>query len=171
MPVKGDIDNPDFGTGDIINKALASTITTAVLNYYTPFGLVTAVDSLFSLATALRFEPVHFGAGASEFETAQAGDLDRIASLMQERPGVHLTLCPYTNSADRAALLPETADTDPAELELDDAQRKSLEALGEARAVAARAALDARKVDLGRLVACAPHHEEGDSDSRVEISI
>jgi len=171
IPLSGDLENPDFGTGKIISRELSKAITSAVLTFYTPFGMVTAADALFSLATALKFEPVVFEPGESEIAEAGIGDLDRIATLMQERPGIQLRLCPYTNSADRADLLPRTATVDAKDLKLGSSQLALLAELGEARFAAVEKYLVEKGADAARVIPCAPRHEEGEGLAGVEISI
>jgi hypothetical protein len=171
IPVTGDLQNPDFDPGDAITRATSSAITTAVLNYYTPFGLVTLIDGLFSLATALNFEPVIFANGSSDVTGVELGSLEKIGSLMQDRPGVYITLCPYTNGVDRKLLFPETAEIAADELKLDHEQLEQLQKLGEIRAVAVKDFLVADKIDPVRLVLCESEHSEGEVDARVEIKI
>ena len=171
IPVTGDLQNPDFDPTDAITTATSSAITTAVLNYYTPFGLVTLVDGLFSLATALNFDPVVFAPAVSEVVKSEQVALEKIATLMQERPGVYLTLCPYTNSADRKLLLPETAEIATDELKLDAEQLEKLAKIGEIRAAAVKDFLVAYELDPARLVLCDSEHVEDDSSARVEITI
>ncbi|MCP4877554.1 MAG: DUF748 domain-containing protein [Gammaproteobacteria bacterium] len=171
VPITGDLLNPDFDPSDAITQATSTAITTAVLNYYTPFGLVTLADGLFSLATALSFEPVIFADGRSDIGQVDASSLDKISSLMQDRPGVDVTLCGFTNSADRKLLLPETAEITADELELDSDQLAQLARLGDAREAAIKDFLVSRQIDPARLVLCAPEHAEDESLARVEISI
>ncbi|MCP4391833.1 MAG: hypothetical protein GY802_26295 [Gammaproteobacteria bacterium] len=99
------------------------------------------------------------------------GGLEKIAALMQERPGVSVTLCAYTNSADRNLLLPETAEIAVDELELNDEQIAVLEKLGEARRDQIEDYLVAKKVDPARLISCDTEHREGTKPGGVEISI
>ena len=171
IPLSGDLENPDFGTGKIVSRELSKAITSAVLTFYTPFGMVTAADALFSLATALKFEPVVFEPGESEIGEAEIGDLDKIAALMQERPGIQLRVCPYTNSADRADLLPTTATTAAEDLKLVSSQLALLSELGEARFAAVEKYLVEKGADAARVIPCAPSHEEGEGLGGVEISI
>lgn len=171
IPVTGDLQNPDFDPTDAITKATSSAITTAVLNYYTPYGLVTLADGLFSLATALNFDPVLFAPNVSEVAKSEQQALEKIAGLMQERPGVYITLCAYTNSADRKLLLPATAEIAAGELKLDADQLEKLAKLGEIRAAAVKDFLIAYELDPARLVLCDSEHIEGESPPRVEITI
>jgi len=171
IPITGDLENPDFDPNDAIRQAMSSAITAAVLNYYTPFGLVTLADGLFSLATALEFEPVVYPAGVSDIAQTETAELDKIATLMTERPGVDVTLCGFTNSADRIALFAETAEVAADELELTGEQLAALAQLGEARASAVKDYLVAKQIDAARLVLCDSEHAEGAELSGIEISI
>ena len=156
---------------DAITKATSNAITTAVLNYYTPFGLVTLVDGLFSLVTALNFDPVVFESGTDEVTQTERVGLEKIAGLMQKRPGVYLTLCSFTNSAGRTLLLPETAEIAADELKLEGGQLEQLAKLGEIRADSVKDFLVAYKLNPTRRVLCEPEHVEGEGAARVEISI
>lgn len=171
IPITGDLQNPDFDPSDAITKATSSAITAAVLNYYTPFGLITVVDGLFSLATALNFEPLVFKDGTSDISQIDNASLDKIIALMQDRPGIVVTLCPFTNSADRLLLVPETAEIASDELKLEDEQLAKLAELGEARAAAVKGFLVNAQIDAARLVLCASDHVEGEGLAGVEISI
>ena len=171
IPVTGDTNSPDFDPTDAISKAISVAITTAVINYYTPFGLVTLADGLFSLATALRFDPVVFEPGNGGIDSVDSGGLEKIAGLMQERPGVRVTLCAYTNSDDRRLLLPETVEIAADELELNDEQIAILERLGESRRDRVEDYLVGKSIDPARLVACETEHKEGSGLAGVEISI
>ncbi len=171
IPITGDLENPDFDPSDAIGQATSAAITAAVLNYYTPFGLVTLADGLFSLATALRFEPLAYPAGNSDIATTDTAELDKIASLMLERPGVAVTLCGFTNSADRIALFAETVEIPADELELDEIQRAALAQLGEGRTSGIKNYLVNREIDAARLILCDAEHAEGEGLAGVEISI
>ncbi|MDH3630580.1 MAG: DUF748 domain-containing protein [Gammaproteobacteria bacterium] len=171
IPITGDLQNPDFDPSDAITKATSSAITAAVLNYYTPFGLITVVDGLFSLATALKFEPVEFASGASDITQVDNASLDKIIALMQDRPGIVVTLCAFTNSTDRVLLVPETAEIAADDLKLEDEQVAKLTELGETRAAAVKDLLVKAQIDAARLVLCASEHVEGEGLAGVEISI
>ena len=171
IPITGDLQNPDFNANDAITKATSSAITSAIISYYTPFGLVMAVEGLIDLATALDFEPVKFAAGNNVLEASEHNSLKKLAQLMQEKPGIHLTLCAFSNSADRAAIFPETAAIPLDQLKLEAEQPGKLAELGETRAAAVKQYLVDQKVEASRLVLCTPAHDEGDGLSGVEVSI
>ncbi len=171
VPITVNLFDPDFDFSDAITTATSKAITAAVINYYSPFGLVTLVDGLFSLATALKFDPVVYPVGSADLAGVESGALDKIASLMQERPGVHVTLCAVTNSEDRIQLLPQTAEIAAADLELDSEQLVQLETLAETRAANVQNSLVERQIAAERLILCAPKHREGAGLAGVEISI
>ncbi len=171
IPVTGDLDNPDLDASDAITKATSEAITAAIINYYTPFGLVYAVGGLIDLASALSFEPVKFMAAKDSIDVTAGKNLGELIKLMNERPGVHLTLCALTNSADRQSIFPETAGIPAEELKLTAEQQAGLLALGENRSRNIKQYLTDRKIDASRLIICSAEHREGEGLSGVEISI
>jgi len=108
LPITGDVENPDFDPSDAIFTAMSKAITSAIVNYYTPFGLVTVAGGLFDLATALRFEPVIFNANESEILSPHETGLNKVVELMKQRPALHLTLCGFSNIEDLSVLSPDT---------------------------------------------------------------
>ena len=168
IPVTGDLQKPDFDLQDVINKALSKAITAAVINYYTPYGLVVAADALYTLATALRFDPVVFEPGSTRLSAKERESLSKIASLMQERPGVRLTLCGYSNERDLKQLYPDVG-TDTSTLT--DKQRQALLQLAEQREQAVKQALIEDNVDASRLVLCEPEYDQQGELTGVEIRI
>ena len=171
IPVTGDLDNPDFDTKDVIRSATSNAITSAIISYYTPFGLVMAVEGLIDLATALNFEPVEFAAGESTLASSQHESLKKLIQLMNEKPGIHLTLCAFSNTADRHIVLPETATVAIDQLKLQPEQTSQLIELGEARAKTVKQFLVDQNIEASRLILCTSEHTEGEGLSGVEISI
>ena len=171
IPITGDMQHPDFDPADAITQAISKAITTTAILFYTPYGLVVLADGLFSLATALKFEPLRFTPGEGGIAATDATALEKIAVLMRNRPGVDVTLCPSTNTADRLLLLPETRDIPVADLKLDGDQQAALTALGEFRSNQVKDYLVDQQIDPERLVLCQPVHKEGEGLSGVQISI
>ena len=178
IPVTGDIANPEFNPKDAIIKASSKAITSAVIQYYTPFGLVFAAGSLFDLATALNFEPVVFYANISELSPAHQEQLDKLAALMSERPGVHLTLCGTSNKTDKDILFPEKKMQKESSAEktlpvkpLSDIEISLLKKLAETRSSNVKNYMIKNKaIKASRLIECTPEFEV-DGISGVEISI
>jgi len=178
IPVTGDIDNPEFDPRDAIVKASSKAITAAIIHYYTPFGLVFATESLFDLATALNFDPVLFDAGETELTPSHEEQLDKFAALMNERPGIHLTLCGISNNADKNKLFPglvkavtptqeQPAVTKPVPKE----NLAILKQLAESRSSSIKNYMIHKKsIAPSRLIECSPEYMQ-DKISGVEISI
>jgi len=183
IPVSGDVENPDFDPKDAVVKASSKAITTAVLHYYTPFGLIFAAEGLFNLATALNFEPVLYDAGENKLTAVHKEQLDKLASLMADRPGIHLTLCGVSNLADKNKLFPEPVKitTPPADQQAPEQQIKvkplskenlaSLKQLAESRSSNIKHYLvNEKTTKASRLIECAPEYMP-EKISGVEISI
>ena len=182
IPVNGDTENPEFDPSDAIITASSGAIANAVLQYYTPFGLVFAAGTLFDLATALNFEPVIFDAKQAILTTSHFEQLDKLATLMTERPGIHLTLCGISSSTDLYTLFPETeksAVDNDAEADgvtspvkpLTQEQLTTLKKIAETRSSIIKDYLVNKKtIKASRLIECAPEFEQ-DGISGVEISI
>ncbi len=176
IPVTGDINNPDFDPADAIRTATSKAVTAAVLYYYTPYGLILAANAAFDIATALRFDPVTFDAGQSTLNPKQTKQLDSVASMLSERPGVHLTLCGISNRGDTALLYPDVIKaaekSETRKIILNDAQTKALLQLAEKRGTAVKNYLvDNKKIDASRLIVCEPEYREDSKQAVVEISI
>jgi len=177
IPVTGDIDSPEFSPRDAMVTASSKAITTAVLHYYTPFGLVFAAGSLFDLATALNFEPVIFEAGEFELDSSSMEQLDKLASLLNERPGIHLTFCGLSNSLDKVKLFPLAVDdTNSQERQaetkpISDENLIILKKLAESRSSNIKNYMvDTKGADAARLIECSPEYMP-DEISGVKINI
>jgi len=182
IPVNGDTANPEFDPSDAVIKASSSAITSAVIQYYTPFGLVFAVGGLFDLATALNFEPVVYDPNMAVLTSAHHEQLNKLATLMIERPGVHLTLCGISNKMDMDVLFPNlnkalkksTSATEskvlPEELIPKD-KMNVLKKLAAARSATVKDYMvNQKSIKASRLIECSPEFEM-EGITGVEISI
>ena len=177
IPVKGDTSNPEFDPSDAIIKASSSAITSAVIQYYTPFGLVFAAGALFDLATALSFEPVIFTANEAVLTPPNMAQLDKLVTLMNERPGVHLTLCGISNKQDKDVLFPGLKQSDAAnadnkteEKPLAKDKLDLLKKLAGLRSSVVKNFLVNKNINASRLIECSPEFKL-DGIAGVEISI
>ncbi|MCW9013886.1 MAG: DUF748 domain-containing protein [Gammaproteobacteria bacterium] len=173
LPVTGDANQPDFDPSDVIYKATSKAMTVAIINFYTPFGLVHAAQGLLDLATALRFEPLKYEAGVSEATPAQYQSLNKIVLLMTERPMLHLTICGYASVDDLATIsaeLYEQRKEKPDNFKLDESSKKQLIGIASKRSEAVKAYLIKQNVAADRLILCEPEFDAADA-ARVEISI
>jgi outer membrane protein OmpA-like peptidoglycan-associated protein len=117
LPIAGDVASPDVSLQSILGKVMGKAIKTAIVAYYSPFGLLKLAGAVLDLATGLSFEPVTFATGSAELASEQRGRLSEITKLLQERPQVRLALCGDMTEADFEALYPPpppepTATTD-----------------------------------------------------------
>ncbi len=191
IPITGDINNPEFDPTHAIIKATTKATTVALITFYTPYGLVYAGGNLlFDLATAMDFEPVVFKPGSSVLEKPHTTQLDTLATMLTEKPQLHLTFCGTANIEDRLALFPvkpsaqkkdaeQKSDTKeetkkPVQLaKLSKQQRQALVALANERGEKTKQYLvDTGKIDHSRLILCTPaYSEEDDAISGVEINL
>ncbi len=106
MPLRGDLEAPDFDLGLAFEQALSSTLRDAALstvrNTLQPFGIAEAGNSVLN-GTGLLLEPLLFRAGSTELNPVTETYLRRLAALLQQRPAVRLQICAITTENDRAA--------------------------------------------------------------------
>ena len=93
VPISGDIDNPDFGMGDVISKALDEGLKAGLLVAFQPIGLaVIAVDAMAKLG-GIPLGEIDFESGSAELDSVDAERLTLLAEKMQEKPGTRLKVC------------------------------------------------------------------------------
>ena len=97
LPISGRTDDPEFGIGKPLLKALQNLIVKAATS---PFALV---GSLVGGGEELRF--IEFAPGSTAITPDAAKKLDAIGKLMYERPALNLDISGYVDpAADRSAL-------------------------------------------------------------------
>lgn len=82
VPVKGDVDDPEFSLGSVIFGAFVNLITKAVT---APFNLLASLVS-----SEENLQRVNFAAGSSELDAAATQRLDLLAEALNKRPGLTL---------------------------------------------------------------------------------
>ena len=85
LPVSGDLDDPEFHYGALVGKALLNMITKIVT---APFALLGSLVG----EGAEDLDHVAFGAGGSEFTTAQLSKLTKVAEALAQRPQLAVSL-------------------------------------------------------------------------------
>lgn len=160
LPIAGDVAAPDFSMTDAMMTVTTKIVTTAVINYYTPFGLVSAADFVAGEAFKLRFEPMVFSAGQSSFDLEP---VDKLAELLLAKPQLSLVVCPVANGADWLALqgLPAWSSLGPGSkpapvLQLNDQQKQSLKALAKQRGVSVKGHILQTGVAANQVILCKP---------------
>lgn len=180
LPITGSIKDPKFGTGDILRAATQGAVQQAALSYVTktlqPLGSIIFFAKIAGQAARPRFEPIQFEAGDAQLAEQARAYLDKIATMLSERPSLSITACGVSTAEDldylRAQLpaVPDAATEEIAELPTFEAERLEL---AQARGAAVRDYLTIeRAVDAERLFRCRPTIEgEGDEGPRVEITL
>jgi len=107
--------------------------------------------------------------------------LDKLAKLLSERPGVHLTLCGISNNADLEKLFPaaenskQKDDEKGKQTQLEtpsEGQIAELEKIAVARSAGVKNYLvNEKNIKASRLIECAPEFKDDNKVAGVEISI
>ena len=180
LPISGSLKDPKFGTGDIVRTAMQGAMQKAAMSYVKnalqPLGTIMLVAKVAGQAARPRFEPVEFEPGNAQLTSQSQAYLDKIAKLLQERPGLSITFCGVSTQEDRAyfvAQVPLSPENVPEEtLEPPKFETEQLE-LAKARGGSLQDYLTRKHaVDSERLFRCRPTVEaEGDLGPRAEITI
>ena len=162
VPIRGELDNPEFRFAKVMQRALANTmrntIVTGLKLSLQPFGaVVMAAEAAQNAAGAVRLEPLDFVAGSATLSPVAQQYLRRLAALLEERPALRIRICGIATPADRRGAT--AAQGDEALLELADRRATAVkDALTERHGAAAE-----------RLYLCRPRVDEG--VPRVELAL
>lgn len=155
LPVSGDVDDPNFSIKHVVALVFRKTLTAAVVNYYTPFGLVNIASAAANALTQLQFEPLVFEGGATELESSHKNRLGQFEDLLQAKPQLSLSFCPTVTQADALALLALDALPEGG-FELTPAQTAQLKAYGLKRATEVKRHLIDNNILAGQIILCQP---------------
>jgi hypothetical protein len=178
ITLQGNIENPEFDMQDAVNQALAKALQFGAINYLKyalqPFGTYLAIAEVAGKAgkelTKVRLDPVILAAGEQELDETAAQYIEKVAGILNDRPGLRIEICGKAVEADRTALrdrqiehLKEQAETkkkedkeqaQPYEVTIPDAL---LLALAEKRAQQVKETLFGQYgVDHSRMYLCLP---------------
>jgi hypothetical protein len=114
LPIKGDLDNPDFDISDAINQAVARATKEAAKSFLIfalqPYGtLITVAELAGDAASRVRLDPVAFEPASGVLGEDRFDYLDKVAAIMKDRPNINIKLCGHAVEADRTALLEAAA--------------------------------------------------------------
>ncbi len=93
FPVTGNVDSPDFSIASIISTVSVKAIKNAVIYHYSPLGMFSLASGVFDLATALNFDPIEFEIQKNELNEETKKQLDKVVSLMSEKPRIKMVVC------------------------------------------------------------------------------
>lgn len=97
LPVSGSLDDPHFSFGGLVWKAITNVLTKIAT---APFR---ALASLFG-GGGEKFESIDFDAGNARLTPPEREKLQRVAAILNKRPGLTLTVHGVWSDADRTAL-------------------------------------------------------------------
>jgi outer membrane protein OmpA-like peptidoglycan-associated protein len=108
VPVSGNLEDPNFAIGPAFRKAMLQAVKKGSVTYAAyvlqPYGSILIGAKLLGKATALRLESVRFDAGEAKLNQRAKNYLKKIAGLMNDRPGINITLCGTATGSDRKEL-------------------------------------------------------------------
>ncbi len=100
LPITGEVGQPSVSPGHILGVVARKTLTQAVINYYSPFGLVTLAKAAVGVATGLNFEPLFFEPASAELSADSKAKLAKLVDLLNERSQLALVFCASANYSD-----------------------------------------------------------------------
>lgn len=109
LPVKGNIDQPDFDLSHIVNSAMGKAMKSASLTYLKhslqPFGsLITLFKLAKSAANHISLPPVLFETNSLVLKDQQQDLLDKVIKVLNERPGLKIKACGISALDDQLAI-------------------------------------------------------------------
>ncbi len=110
LPVSGDVADPQFDLGDVINTALGNAMKKGAMSYLKlalqPYGTIITLAQIAGEAAArVTLDPVKFAAADSALDEEAHRYLERIAVLMKERPQLRIRVCGLATESDRATFI------------------------------------------------------------------
>lgn len=153
LPITGDVSDPSFSLSQVVGVVMKKALTQAVINYYTPFGLVNIASALADSATQLRFEPLPLAAGQTTTGAGQQQRLEQLAGLLQAKQALSLSFCPSVTAADALHMM--KLDKMPEQgLSLTAEQQQQLRQLGIDRGRAVKASLLESGASASQVILC-----------------
>ncbi|MDJ0833380.1 MAG: DUF748 domain-containing protein [Gammaproteobacteria bacterium] len=189
LPIKGNIDEPDFDLSHILRKATGKAMQSASLAYLKhtlqPFGsLVTLFKLAKAAADQIALPPVTFAANSTELQAQQQELLDKVVNLLQERPGLKIKACAVSALEDqqaiKAMLLEQQQEAlkqqgkEAGDIQLDETRiQTQMRELANARSAGVKAyILQQGQLEPGRVLNCLSATDtEGDASPSVQLLI
>ncbi|MEO1889810.1 MAG: DUF748 domain-containing protein [Cycloclasticus sp.] len=189
IPIRGDLAEPDFDIGDVINTALGNALQGTVKSFLKyalqPYGLIfMAAEKAYGAATSISLDAIEFAPGESTLSDVAVPYIVKIGELMDKRPGLRIRLCGVATPVDvlviqqkEAALLKAQAVDKKQPLQSVVAAepkdyKEALLVLAKERALAIKTKLASDfKVEATRLFNCLPSIATDNKKPRVDILI
>ena len=113
IPLSGDANSPDFSLASIFTIVSAKAIKNAVIHYYSPLGMLSLASGIIDLATALRFDPIHFEKQSIALTSKAKQQLAKVLKIMNDKPKVKFIICAQATALDAIPKEDETAEPKP----------------------------------------------------------
>ncbi|WP_136798691.1 DUF748 domain-containing protein [Desulfosediminicola ganghwensis] len=102
IPVEGKLDDLDIGIGDVVVTALSKSIVSAASSYFLyalgPYGALAYVGMKVGEGLLdIQLPTVPFTAGSADIIPEQIDYLDRIATILKEKPNMDLYIKPHVS--------------------------------------------------------------------------
>lgn len=183
IPIKGDIANPDFALGPVINKAMGNALQGTVTNYLKyalqPYGLIyMTAEKAYGAATSISLEAIQFKPSEHALSAQSKSYMEKIGHLMQKRPGLRIRVCGFATASDRLKFIELSKATEKevtdkkAEAPLDVFHDELLDLAKERVQVVKSHLISTYQISGDRLFNCLPQiEEEKGLPPRVELLI
>ena len=188
ITIDGDVNDPKFDPSGIINLAMGKALKAAAMSYVKnalqPLGTIMLVGDLIGKATALRFEPVIFMPGSSKYNQDGSEYIDKIATLLQDRPNLQITICGISTPKDKNKLLNDameahakktetTKDKPDEDMPIPEINTEQLTTLAKERGEKIKSYFVSEKgINSERIFSCHPSYsDEDDALPSAEISL
>jgi len=113
IPVKGDVNNPDFSLQDIYNTAMVKAMKYAATHYLMqavqPLGLIMTATDLAKKAMAPKFDPLNFEVGSAQVSEENKKHIKKLAKILQEKDKLRFTICGNATESDWVFIQAEKA--------------------------------------------------------------
>ena len=171
IPVQGDLNDPDIKINAIVNKAIFSTVKTAVISQFGPLILLTALDKAKTLNDALKLKPIEFTPDSTIISPAAQENLNQMTKLLESRPNMKITLCGYATTTEWFTHTNQE-QTNASKAQLGEKALAHLNQLAQSRSNAVKDYFITQSIDGKRLIPCSPRiTEEADALPKVEIDL
>ncbi len=110
LPITGNIKDPKFDIGGVINIALGKAMKAAALSAVAlavqPYGAILVASKMIGeKAFSAKLEAIEFKAGTTEPTKDPTDYVAKLAKMLDNRPAMQLTICGVATAQDRVALI------------------------------------------------------------------
>lgn len=152
VPITGPTHDIGVGVGEVVSDALSKALMGGATHYLTyalqPYGMAfMAASYVGEKLSQINLDPIEFAAGSAELPASSQDYIEKLGSLLDERPALTLALCGSAGDSDKQLLLPGVES-------IDEEGNKRLIALAEDRAALVKRQLLAQGLDASRLFIC-----------------